>query len=198
MLTSLIALTLAFSPADLDGSPHRAIGFTAPADRVTAAAARPESDFGPAPMVTAEGRAARLLTDEQLSRVRAIDAQLESSSTLPWRVLGGLGGVVASAPFAFAAGVAVFVVAELASYAAVTLLLSFYTLPGFFLTGLTLVPVWGWVAAAMGLGVAMVAGLTTSRIEAQRAALVAERHALIESTRQPPLDATTLVPIGTF
>ena len=106
---------------------------------------------------------------------------------------------MASAPVAFAAGYAVFFVAELAiKYTAFTLIFSVFTYPAGVVVGLMLVPLWAWGVAAIGLGVALVAGLATSSAEANRNALLAERRALIDSTKPAPVEPSSLITVGTF
>lgn len=199
MLTSLIALSLAFAPTDLDLSPRRQLDI-GPA---TPAQVQPPVGVNDVwvtpPMVSAEGRTARLLSEDQLARIKAIDEQLAGFNTLPTRALTIVGGAVASAPVAFAAGYAVFFVAELAiKYTAFTLIFSVFTYPAGVVVGLMLVPLWAWGVAAIGLGVALVAGLATSSAEANRNALLAERRALIDSTKPAPVEPSSLITVGTF
>lgn len=195
MLTSLVALTLTLAPSDLDLSPRRSFEL-APAAKVEVAPAQPR--WATPPMVSAEGRNAKLLTDAQLDRAHAIDAELASFTVLPSRVVGVLGGIAACTPFIFATGYAFMVVGELASSSAVTLLLAGYVFPWAYLAGLLALPVWGWVVAGVGLAVAVGAAAATSHLEHHRADLLAERRALLDSTKAAPIDATSLVPVGTF
>jgi len=198
MLTSFIALALTFSPADLDLSPRRTLEVAAPLTTdSTKAAASPEGWPTP-PMVSAEGRTAKLLTTGQLDRVRAIDDELAVFTVLPSRVIGVLGGVAAATPLIYATVLAVGMVVELAKLSALTLVFSMFTFPIGFMAGLLAVPVWGWVIAAVGVGVAIGAAAITSNLEHHRDALLAERRALIDSTKPAPVDATSLVTVGTF
>lgn len=195
MLTSLIALSLAFAPADLDLSPRRSIDVAAPAPAPTVAS--PEGWPTP-PMVSAEGRTARLLTTEQLERVRAIDDELASFSVLPSRVISVIGGVAASTPLVYAAVMGVVVVVELAKLSALTLVFSMVTFPLGFASALLVVPVWGWAIAAVGVAVCLAAGAYTRHREHHRDALLAERRALIDSTKPAPVDTSALLTVGTF
>lgn len=195
MLTSLVALSLAIAPADLDLSPRHSVEVLAP---VKAEVAPSEPRWATPPMVSAEGRAAKLLTDAQLERLHVIDAELANFTVLPSRVVGVLGGIAACTPLIIATGYAFMVVGELASYSALTLLFAGYVFPWAYVAGLLAVPVWGWVVAGVGLAVAVVAAAVTSHLEHHRADLLAERKALVESTKAAPIDATSLVTVGTF
>lgn len=196
MLSSLIAITLCLAPSDLDLSPRRTLEVSTP---VTAEPSAPvEPGWATPPMVSAEGRTARLLGDAQLERLHAIDDELARFSTLPSRVVGVLGGLAASTPLLYATVFAFVVVGELASYSAVTLLFSMFTFPIGFAAGLLAVPVWGWVLAAVGVVVVAASAAVTSHLEHHRAELLAERKALIDSTKSAPIDATSLITVGTF
>ncbi len=198
MLASFIALSLAFTPADLDISPRRVVEAAAP---VTSDSAKPVASpegWSTPPMVSADGRTARLLTNEQLERLHAIDEELATFNTTPSRFLGVIGGIAASTPVIYATVVAVALVVELANLSALTLVFSMFTFPIGFIAGLMAVPVWGWVVAAIGVGVAIGAAAITSNLERHRDALLAERRALLDSTKPAPLDATSLVTVGTF
>ncbi len=197
MLTSFIALALTFSPADLDLSPRRTLEVAGSLTDSTKAVASPEGWPTP-PMVSAEGRTARLLTNEQLDRLHAIDEELATFNTTPSRVFGVIGGIAASTPVIYATVMAVALVVELANASALTLIFSMFTFPIGFFAGLMAVPVWGWVIAAVGVGVAIGAAAITSNLEHHRDALLAERRALIDSTKPAPVDATSLVTVGTF
>lgn len=198
MLTSFIALALTFSPADLDLSPRHTLEVAAPlTNDSTKAVASPEGWPTP-PMVSAEGRTAKLLTTAQLDRVRAIDDELAAFTVLPSRVIGVIGGIAASTPVIYATVMAVALVVELANASALTLIFSMFTFPIGFFAGLMAVPVWGWVIAAVGVGVAIGAAAVTSNLEHHRDALLAERRALLDSTKPAPVDATSLVTVGTF
>jgi len=198
MLTSFIALALTFSPADLDLSPRRTLEVAAPLTTDSAKAAASADGWLTPPMVSAEGRTAKLLTTGQLDRVRAIDDELAVFTVLPSRVIGVLGGVAAATPLIYATVLAVGMVVELAKLSALTLVFSMFTFPIGFMAGLLAVPVWGWVIAAVGVGVAIGAAAITSNLEHHRDALLAERRALIDSTKPAPVDATSLVTVGTF
>ena len=197
MLTSFIALALTFSP-DLDLSPRRTLEVAAPVATVSTPAAASADGWLTPPMVSAEGRTARLLTNEQLDRLHAIDEELATFNTTPSRVFGVIGGIAASTPVIYATVMAVVLVVELANASALTLIFSMFTFPIGFFAGLMAVPVWGWVIAAVGVGVAIGAAAITSNLERHRDALLAERRALIDSTKPAPVDATSLVTVGTF
>lgn len=198
MLASFIALSLAFSPADLDLSPRRIVEVSAEATPVAQPVSAAPEGWATPPMVSAEGRTARLLTNEQLERLHAIDEELATFNTTPARVFGVIGGIAASTPVIYATVMAVALVVELANASALTLIFSMFTFPIGFFAGLMAVPVWGWVVAAVGVGVAIGAAAITSNLEHHRDALLAERRALLDSTRPAPLDATSLVTVGTF
>lgn len=195
MLASLIALSLTFAP-DLEGASRR-IDVTEVATAPAATAASSDSWATP-PMVSAEGRTARLLTNEQLERVRAIDDELAGFTVLPSRVIGVIGGIAASTPLIYATVMAFVVVVELAKLSALTLVFSMFTFPIGFFAGLIAVPVWGWVIAAVGVGVAIGAAVVTNTLERHRDALLAERRALVDSTKPVTVDASSLVTVGTF
>ncbi len=198
MLTSLIALSLAFAPADLDLSPRRTVEVSGPATSVAVPTVASPEAWPTPPMVSAEGRTAKLLTTEQLERVRAIDDELAGFSTLPSQVIGVVGGVAASTPLLYAAVMGVVMVVDLAKLSALTLVFSMVTFPLGFASALLVVPVWGWAIAAVGVAVCLAAGAYTRHREHHRDALLAERRALIDSTRPAAVDATSLVTVGTF
>lgn len=198
MLTSLIALSLAFAPADLELSPRRTVAVSAPATSAAAPTVASPEAWPTPPMVSAEGRTARLLTTEQLERVRAIDDELASFSALPSQVIGVIGGVAASTPLIYAAVMGVVMVVELAKLSALTLVFSMVTFPLGFASALMVVPVWGWAIAAVGVAVCLAAGAYTRHLENHRDALVAERRAIIDSTKPAPVEPSSLITVGTF
>lgn len=209
MLTSLVAITLCLSPSfgDLDGpsSIHRERRLSVEASTPSAAAATPAADssgFSASPLLTAEGRAATLLTLEQSSRLREIDAELKTLAEAPvgFKVLSVVGLLIVAAPLTYAGVMAVVltsvVIAELG-------VLGVVLSPFVFTFGLMYsVPLWGWAVALGGLALVGLSHVgATAAIAANapaREALMAERTALVDAMNGPSSSLRAIVPLTTI
>ncbi len=209
MLTSLLAATLCSSPSlgDLDGPSamraQRTLAAAAANPAVVAPAADPSGFSVSPPMVTVEGqgRSATLLTFQE-SRLREIDAELQTLAAAPvgFKVLTGIGLVIAGLPLTYASVVAVVLTgAVIAEFGVLGVVIS----PFVFSFGLVYsVPLWGWAIAAAGLAIVGVSHFAASAaIEANapaRAALVAERNALLDAMKGPSSALPAITPVTTI
>lgn len=204
MLTSLLATTLCLSPSfgDLDGpsSMRAERAMAAPAATpVAASLAADSSGFSESPMVTAEGRAATLLTLEQSSRLREIDAELKTLAATPvgYKVLSAIGLLVVAVPLTYSTVMAfVWSAAVIAEFGIIGVIIS----PFIFAAGLMYsVPLWGWAIAGVGLAVVGLSHLgATAAIKAntaEREALMAERTTLLDAMKGPSSAIPAIVPL---
>lgn len=204
MLTSLLAATLCISPSfgDLDAPSSLRIerAMAAPVARpVAVSLAADSSGFSASPMVTAEGRTATLLTLDQSSRLREIDAELKTLAATPvgFKVLSAIGLLIVAAPLTYSTVMAFVltgvVIAELG-------VLGVIISPLIFTFGLMYsVPLWGWAIAAGGLAIVGLSHVgATAAIKANapaREALVAERTALLDAMKGPSSANPAIVPL---
>jgi hypothetical protein len=204
MLTSLLAVTLCLSPSfgDLDGpsSMRAERAMAAPAAKpVAVPLAADSSGFSASPMVTAEGRAATLVTLDQASRLREIDAELKTLAVPPvgFKVLSGIGLVMTGVPLTYASVMAVvFTGAVIADLGVIGVIIS----PFVFSAGLLVsMPLWGWAIAAGGLVIVGLSHLGASEaVKANapaRDALVAERTTLLDAMKGPSSAIPAIVPL---
>lgn len=204
MLTSLLAVALCLSPSfgDLDGPSSMRAERTMAAPAATPAAVSPAADssgFSASPMVTAEGRAATLLTLDQASRLREIDAELKTLAATPvgYKVLSAIGLLVVAVPLTYSTVMAfVLTGAVIAELGVIGVIIS----PLIFTFGLMYsVPLWGWAIAGVGLAVVGLSHLgATAAIKANasaREALVAERSTLLDAMKGPSSAIPAIVPL---
>ena len=204
MLTSLLAVTLCLSPSfgDLDGPSSMRAERTLAAPASTPVAVSPTADssgFSASPMVTAEGRAATLLSLDQSSRLREIDAELKTLAATPvgYKVLSAIGLLVVAVPLTYSTVMAfVLTGAVIAELGVIGVIIS----PLIFTFGLMYsVPLWGWAIAAGGLAIVGLSHLgATAAIKANapaREALVAERSALLDAMKGPSSALPAIVPL---
>ncbi len=157
------------------------------------------SGFSASPMVTAEGRAATLVTLDQASRLREIDAELKTLAVPPvgFKVLSGIGLVMTGVPLTYASVMAVvFTGAVIADLGVIGVIIS----PFVFSAGLLVsMPLWGWAIAAGGLVIVGLSHLGASEaVKANapaRDALVAERTTLLDAMKGPSSAIPAIVPL---
>lgn len=204
MLTSLLAATLCISPSfgDLDGPSsmrRERVATALAAQSLTVSTAADSTGLSPTPLLTAEGRAATLLTLEQESRLREIDSELKSLAATPvgFKVLSAVGLLIIAAPVTYASVMAVLLTgAVIAEFGVLGVIIS----PLAFAFGLAYsVPVWGWALAGVGLAIVGLSHLgATATIQANaqaRDALKAERSALVEAMNGPSSGLPGVTPL---
>lgn len=192
---ALIAIILAAPPADLDPVISRA-------DRsprvVEAAVSEAPSvpGWSTPPLVTSEGLTARLLSQDDLARVQAIDAKLEEHHFFS-RILLGIGGLAASVPIGFCGYMAVTLVVESLKLSAALVLFSPFLFTIGFVGSLFIMPPPILAVAGVGLAFLTTGGLLMRAEKLERENLLKERRAILAKVAPETSALPAVAPLST-